>query len=143
MLPLMPFRILLPALCRNLSAGVRKWLAEHVPWPALQRVKRTVDTMDVMAHEIYDAKMGALRAGEEAVVQQIGEGKDIISKLCECVSSSSRWFTDEINTYFAGSKQCKRTWLPVKKTSCQTTNSLHRSRELVICRHDGTTWHAH
>ena len=39
--------------------------------------------MDDMAHEIYRAKMDALAAGEEAVVQQIGEGKDIMSKLCE------------------------------------------------------------
>ena len=94
MLPLMKFRIFFPALCRYVSPGVRRWLAERVPWPALQRVRNMVDTMDKMAYEIYDAKMVALRAGEEAVVQQIGEGKDILSKLRE--SRATTWNSREL-----------------------------------------------
>ena len=33
--------------------------------------------------EVYDAKKDALKKGEDAVVQQVGKGKDILSILRE------------------------------------------------------------
>lgn len=38
--------------------------------------------MHKMAKKIYESKKAALAAGDEAVVEQIGEGKDIMSVLC-------------------------------------------------------------
>ncbi|KAH9939786.1 cytochrome P450 [Epithele typhae] len=83
MLPLMVARPLLPVVGKFLPRMVQRWFAERLPWPAFQRIRHVVDTMDEMSHEIYDQKMAALRAGEEAVVQQIGAGKDILSKLLQ------------------------------------------------------------
>ena len=83
MLPLMKYRILLPPLCKYTSPELRRWVLERIPWAPLQKIRRIVDTMDHMSHDIYDAKMAALLKGEEAVVQQVSEGKDILSKLRE------------------------------------------------------------
>ncbi|RPD58218.1 cytochrome P450 [Lentinus tigrinus ALCF2SS1-7] len=89
MLPLMKYRILLPALCKYTSPRLRRWLLQRIPWEPLQKIRRIVDTMDRMSHEIYDAKITALRKGEEAVVQQVSEGKDILSKLLQANMAAS------------------------------------------------------
>ncbi len=83
MLPLMKYRIVLPLLCKYTSPCFRRWVLERIPWEPLQKIRRIIDTMDDMSREIYNAKMAALREGEEAVVQQVSEGKDILSKLCK------------------------------------------------------------
>ena len=93
-MPLLPFRILLPFVCRYTSPRFRRWAVERIPWAPLQKIRRIVDTMDEMSHAIYNAKMDAFRKGEEAVVQQIGEGKDVMSILRWCFSSSQRSKTD-------------------------------------------------
>ena len=60
--------------------------------PELKRLKDVVVTMDTEANHIYQHKKTALEAGEESVVRQVGEGKDIISILREstpfCVTRS-------------------------------------------------------
>ena len=124
MLPLMKFRILFPTVCRYVSASVRRWLAERAPWPALQRVRNMVDTMDKMSHDIYDAETAALRAGEEAVVQQIGEGKDILSKLRESRAGARR-----SGILMLAVSQSRPTWLLPKRTSFPTISSSRKSRE--------------
>lgn len=40
-----------------------------------------MDIMDFTSREIYAEKTGALARGDEAVVRQIGKGKDIMSIL--------------------------------------------------------------
>ncbi|KAI0692676.1 cytochrome P450 [Cerioporus squamosus] len=89
MLPLMKYRIILPALCKYTSPGFRRWVLERIPWEPLQKIRRIVDTMDAMSRDIYEAKMAALREGEEAVVQQVSEGKDILSKLLQANMAAS------------------------------------------------------
>ena len=39
--------------------------------------------MESRAKEILESKRAALRAGDAAVEQQVGEGKDIMSILCK------------------------------------------------------------
>lgn len=41
-----------------------------------------MDTMENQASVVFSMKKEALKAGDEAVVQQVGEGKDIMSILC-------------------------------------------------------------
>lgn len=44
---------------------------------------------------IFDEKKRALSEGEEAVVRQVGKGKDIMSILCEwIVESEEPWTID-------------------------------------------------
>ena len=58
-----------------------------LPMPELKRLKDVVVTMDTEANHIYQHKKTALEAGEESVVRQVGEGKDIMSILCELPTS--------------------------------------------------------
>ena len=63
----------------TLRSSLMNWL----PMPELKRLKDVVETMDTEANHIYQHKKNALEAGEESVVRQVGEGKDIMSILCE------------------------------------------------------------
>ena len=47
------------------------------------------DTMAQRSQAIIDEKKAALEKGDEEVVQRVGEGKDIMSVLCECMSTFS------------------------------------------------------
>ena len=47
----------------------------------MRRYRDIVDVMDEQSRNIYQGKKAALEKGEEAVVQQIGEGRDIMSIL--------------------------------------------------------------
>lgn len=61
------------------------WLRRHlitlVPNQGVQDLKVIVDSVDARSREIIEGKRAALRAGDEAVKHQIGEGKDIMSIL--------------------------------------------------------------
>ena len=53
---------------------------------AVQNMKYIVDTMWRRSQEIYASKKRAFEQGDEAVAQQIGEGKDLMSILCMVVT---------------------------------------------------------
>ncbi|KAI0073885.1 cytochrome P450 [Panus rudis PR-1116 ss-1] len=59
----------------------RRWLAGIVPSKRLQKIKHIVDIMDKNTKDILQKKRDALAAGDEAVVQQVAQGKDIMSIL--------------------------------------------------------------
>ncbi len=63
------------------SASFRRHVIELIPDPNVQDFKDIVDTMEIRSKEILERKRAALRAGDEAVKQQVGEGKDIMSIL--------------------------------------------------------------
>lgn len=75
-------RQLLPHLVKIGPSRFRRWVVDHTPYWRVQKVKGVADMMHGIACQIFEAKKSALAKGEEAVVQQVGEGKDIISKLC-------------------------------------------------------------
>jgi hypothetical protein len=52
-----------------------------VPWKNLHNLRDIVDVLHNTAVEILEAKRKALEDGDEAVTQQIGHGKDIMSIL--------------------------------------------------------------
>lgn len=55
------------------------------PWKALHEVRDMVNYMHELSIEIYNEKKRALEEGDEAVVRQIGQGKDLLSILCRCI----------------------------------------------------------
>ncbi|KIJ60897.1 hypothetical protein HYDPIDRAFT_42968 [Hydnomerulius pinastri MD-312] len=59
----------------------RKFIARIIPWKALQELIDIVEVMDKTSNEVFDAKKKALTEGDEAVLQQVGRGKDIMSIL--------------------------------------------------------------
>ena len=63
---------------------LKRFLVASTPSRAVRDLKRFVDTMDERSHAIYYDKRRALLTGDEALKQQVGEGKDIMSILREC-----------------------------------------------------------
>ena len=59
-------------------------MAEAVPVPTINRMKKLITAVETQSSRILEEKKAALKAGNTKVVEQIGEGKDIMSLLCEC-----------------------------------------------------------
>ena len=75
-------RRLLPYVGDIGSPALRRKVLDFIPNPAVQNMKYIVDTMWRRSQEIYASKKRAFEQGDEAVAQQIGEGKDLMSILC-------------------------------------------------------------
>lgn len=75
------FRGLLPLLIRLFPRPFLRRLAEITPYAPIQRVLRISDTMQATAEDVLAKKRAALARGDKALMQQIGEGKDIMSIL--------------------------------------------------------------
>lgn len=62
---------------------LRRWLLERVPNKRVRRLKEIVDIMDENTRKVFFDKKAALEAGDEAVKEQVANGKDIMSILCK------------------------------------------------------------
>ncbi|KAJ3853442.1 cytochrome P450 [Lentinula lateritia] len=63
------------------TAGLRRFVVNLLPWKDLHHIRDMIDYMHSTAEEIYESKKRAFEMGDEAVSQQIGRGKDLISIL--------------------------------------------------------------
>lgn len=59
----------------------RKFLVDNAPSKMVKDLKAIVETLHNTSVEIFESKKHALQAGNEALADQIGRGKDIISIL--------------------------------------------------------------
>lgn len=59
----------------------RRFVVNKLPSPHIQNIKNVVDIMSARSYEIFNQKKDSLKDGDEAVVRQVGEGKDIMSIL--------------------------------------------------------------
>lgn len=57
-----------------------------LPIKTLHKLRDIIDTMHETSVEILESKKKALEEGDEAVALQVGQGKDILSILCEYLS---------------------------------------------------------
>ena len=64
--------------------GFRRFLLNLVPNKSLKRARDIVDVMHRTSVEIFQAKKLALQQGDEAALQQVGRGVDLMSLLCMC-----------------------------------------------------------
>ncbi|KAK7678132.1 hypothetical protein QCA50_018925 [Cerrena zonata] len=74
-------------------------MIDWLPVPELQRLKNVVLKMDSEAKNIYTDKKTSLQVGEESVLRQVGEGKDIMSILLRAngaASEEDRLSEDEV-----------------------------------------------
>ena len=69
-------------------AWFRRLLLHLVPVPSIQRLKNITDVMTKRTEEIYYAKKAAIQSGDKESLHALGEGKDIVSVLCECLAES-------------------------------------------------------
>ncbi|KAJ3797629.1 cytochrome P450 [Lentinula aff. detonsa] len=70
---------LLPLALKVLPTNVRTFIMNITPWRALHDVRDMVNYMHELSVEIYQDKKRALKEGDEAVIKQIGKGKDLLS----------------------------------------------------------------
>lgn len=71
-----------------------------MPNKTLHKLRDIIDTMHGTSVEILESKKKALQEGDEAVALQVGQGKDILSILCEfCITQ-----LPVISTYNSPSK---------------------------------------
>ncbi|KAJ3995867.1 cytochrome P450 [Lentinula boryana] len=70
---------ILPLTIKLFPKRVRVFLMNAIPWKALHDVRDMVNYMHELSVDIYKEKKRALEEGDEAVVRQIGNGKDLLS----------------------------------------------------------------
>ena len=75
-------RRLTPFLVRLGPPGFRRFIMKLVPNKTVRRTQDIVDIMDRTSVELFQRKKLALQQGDEAVLAQVGRGKDIMSILC-------------------------------------------------------------
>lgn len=78
------FRFFIPFLVKLGPPDLRRFLLDVTPSELLQKVKGIVDVMAQTSTDIFREKLTALEKGDEAVMMQVGEGKDVMSILCAC-----------------------------------------------------------
>lgn len=83
MFPFSRIRHIVPFFYNLSSPAVRRRVVELLPLKTVQRAREISDTIDRCSREIFEAKKLALQQGDETVIRQTGEGKDIMSKLRE------------------------------------------------------------
>ncbi|KIK62429.1 hypothetical protein GYMLUDRAFT_41869 [Collybiopsis luxurians FD-317 M1] len=72
---------LLPYAVKLLPTNVRGFIMDITPWKSLHNLRDMVNYMHNLSVEIYKEKKCALAEGDEAVMKQIGRGKDLLSIL--------------------------------------------------------------
>lgn len=75
------FRPLLPTLTQIGTPKLRRKVVEWTPIGTVQQLRHIIDLMHETSIEIYSKKLDGLKQGDEAVMEQIGKGKDIMSIL--------------------------------------------------------------
>ena len=74
-------RLILPFIDYLGPAWFRRWLVNLLPQKNVQKMKHIVNTMYDRSKEIYEAKKALLEGGDDAMLHQVGEGRDIMSIL--------------------------------------------------------------
>ncbi|KAK7677643.1 hypothetical protein QCA50_019334 [Cerrena zonata] len=63
------------------SPAFRAAAMDWIPLPGFRRLKQVVMKMDSEARRIYELKKDNMQAGDQGLLKQVGEGKDIMSHL--------------------------------------------------------------
>lgn len=64
------------------SPNLRRRVVESIPLKSLRKLISIIDVMDSTSTKIFYAKKKAIEEGDEAVLNQLSKGKDIMSILC-------------------------------------------------------------
>lgn len=75
------FRQYVPYLVKCGPRRFRRYLVDNFASAHGQNLKTVIDIMDQKSKEIFHSKKTALLKRDEAVVRQVGDGKDILSIL--------------------------------------------------------------
>ncbi|KAI0764528.1 cytochrome P450 [Trametes elegans] len=78
---LMFWRPLLPWVRRTFPAWLLGAAVAVLPWPALRKMREISESVHKTSQQALKRKMDLLRRGDEAILQEVGEGKDLMSVL--------------------------------------------------------------
>ncbi|KAI0027085.1 cytochrome P450 [Vararia minispora EC-137] len=81
--------ILLPILTRLVPGRMLRSMAEMIPWRPLHDMMLISDTMQATSRDIWEEKKRLFSLGDKSVVNEYGEGKDIMSILLKNTLASS------------------------------------------------------
>ncbi|KAF8971842.1 cytochrome P450 [Flammula alnicola] len=82
--------LLLVPLSRIGPPKFRRFVVDILPWKNLHAVRDIVDVLYHTSVEIFESKKKALSEGDEALANQIGQGKDIMSILMRANMTASK-----------------------------------------------------
>ncbi|KAF8968283.1 cytochrome P450 [Flammula alnicola] len=82
--------LLLVPLSRIGPPKFRRFVVDILPWKDLHAVRNIVDVLYNTSVEIFESKKKALSEGDEALANQIGQGKDIMSILMRANMTASK-----------------------------------------------------
>ena len=85
------FRQFSPHLTRIFPESFLRWALRMVPGEGVQQLSSIIDILQTQAREIFYSKKAALGSGDEALLQQVGEGKDLMSVLRRSLHRSYAW----------------------------------------------------
>ncbi|KAG2151003.1 cytochrome P450 [Suillus bovinus] len=74
-------RKILPFLINVGPPNFRRFVVKIFPWKALKEICAIVDVMDEVSTKVFEEKKRALSKGDDTVLHQLQEGKDIMSIL--------------------------------------------------------------
>jgi len=77
------YRAILPIVMKIGTPSFRRRITELLPSKAIQRAREISDVLDTQSRKIFEEKKLSMKQGDEAVLRQIGEGKDILSRLMQ------------------------------------------------------------
>lgn len=131
------FRFFIPLLVKLGPAGFRRFLLDIAPSPDLRKVKSVVDVMEGTSMEIFEQKVSALKQGDEMILRQVGEGKDVMSILCQCICLCVRRYLSLYHIVKANQSASSADRLPDNELIAQMRClSLQRlSPELIFIYH--------
>ena len=86
------YRSLFPYVYSMFHPKFLKLVGRMLPWPKLNELMDIAETLNAEARRVYETKKKLLELGDDATVKQVGEGKDILSILSTCDTSS---FSDQ------------------------------------------------
>lgn len=84
------YSFLIPKIASFVSESTLRKIARVVPHPDIKRMMEISDTMAQRSIEIINEKKAALLKGDDSLVHQIGEGKDIMSLLRTLITQISQ-----------------------------------------------------
>lgn len=102
-------------------AWFRRILLDLIPIKSIQRVKTVNDIVFDHAKRIIDEKKAALERGDQELLHMVGEGKDIISIVCEYAHGLSAFQCS------CKIRQYVQTYRPRRRIGSRTMSFLPRS----------------
>ena len=76
-----------------LSVNAIRQIFRLLPYRELRRLIRISDIMRRRSQEIISERKEALLQGDQAMLAQVGEGKDLMSICCKCCAQYFRYIT--------------------------------------------------